>query len=437
MGVLGVINSVISVLFLACYLFQIIYMFIPFVKKLPPHKETKLHKYAVLICARNEREVIPALIDSIKKQDYPSEYYDIFLAADNCTDDTAEVARACGANVYERNNLNERGKGYALDFLLKEIARDFGDDAYDAFVVFDADNILMPNFLTEANKTFSDGYEVVTTYRNSRNYGDNWIAAGSGLWFIRESKYLNGSRMRIGACPQVSGTGFIFSNKIKKENGGWPFHTLTEDYEFTCYSASKGMRFGYCEDARFYDEQVNKFIPSMKQKMRWTKGGIQGFCKNFKGLLKGIFSKNFVPCYDVMMSVAPAFVISMVACVINIIAAVVLICTGNGVWNTLADMGLIVLGAYLLLLSQSILCTATEWKHIHASSFKKILYIFTFPFFLFTFIPCTFLALFKRVEWAHTPHTAVSDKQMNDIERDIEELGNKNETAVFKEDKRA
>ena len=410
MGVLGTINLVISVLFVACYFFQILYMFIPFVKKLPPHKEVKMHKYAILICARNEENVLPALIDSIRRQDYPADLYDIFLAADNCTDRTADVGRECGAVVYERENKVERGKGYALDFLLKAIARDYGEDAYDAFVVFDADNILMPNFLTEANKTVSNGYEVVTTYRNARNYGDNWIAAGSGLWFIRESKYLNGSRMRIGACPQVSGTGFIFTNEVKKENGGWPFHTLTEDYEFTCYSASKGKRFGYCEEARFYDEQVTEFIPSMKQKMRW------------KGLMKGLFSKDFVPCYDVMMSVAPAFIISMLACIINVVAAVVLICMGNGVWETLIPMGLIVLGAYLLLLSQSILCTITEWRHLHASNFKKILYIFTFPFFIFTFIPCTFLALFKRVEWVHTPHKTVSEEQMKEINKDIENL---------------
>ena len=430
MGVLGTINLVICILFSACYFFQILYMFIPFVKKLPPHKETVPHKYAVLICARNEENVIDALIASIKQQDYPAELYDIFVAADNCTDSTAEVARSAGAVVYERENKVQRGKGYALDYLLKAIARDYGEDAYDAFVVFDADNILMPNFLTELNKTYSDGYEVITTYRNARNYGDNWIAAGSGMWFIRESKYLNGSRMRIGACPQVSGTGFMFSNNVKKENGGWPFHTLTEDYEFTCYSAARGKRFGYCEEARFYDEQVTEFIPSMKQKMRWTKGGIQAFVKNFGALAKGIFSKDFIPCYDVMMSVAPAFLISMAACIINIVGAIILLCTGNGVAQTLIPIGLTVLGAYLLLLSQSVLCTITEWRHLHASSFKKILYIFTFPFFLFTFIPCTFLALFKRVEWVHTPHSAVSEEQRQQINKDIAELDSKSDAEV-------
>ena len=419
MDVINIINLGLGVAFLLCYFFQLMYMVIPFVKKLPEHKETKLHKYAFLIAARNEAAVIETLIDSIRGQDYPSELFEIFVVADNCTDNTAELARGKGVTVYERENKVERGKGYALNYLLHKLDEDYGEDAFDAFVVFDADNVLAPNYLTEANKTFSDGYEVVTTYRNARNYGDSWVAAGSGLWFIRESKYLNGSRMRIGACPQVSGTGFVFANSIKKENGGWPFHTLTEDYEFTCHSVSKGKKFGYCEKARFYDEQVTEFMPAMKQKLRWTKGGIQGFVKYWRTLFKGLFSKNFVASYDMMMSIAPAFLLSLLACIVNVVAAVVAICLGAGWIETLLSLGKLVLGAYVLLLTQSILCTATEWKHLQASSFKKVLYIFTFPFFLFTFIPCIFIALIRPVEWVETPHTKLTEEQKKMIEEDI------------------
>lgn len=117
----------------------------------------------------------------------------VFVMADNCTDATADIARREGAVVYTRFNREKVGKGYALEQLLLHIEEDY-PKVYDGFFVFDADNVLDCRFVEEMNRTFSDGYEVVTSYRNSKNYGDNWISAGYALWFIRESRYLNNSR---------------------------------------------------------------------------------------------------------------------------------------------------------------------------------------------------------------------------------------------------
>ncbi len=405
MQTLGIINLSFGALFMLCYMFQVAYMFIPFVKKMPPHGEARLHKFAVLICARNEENVISELIESIREQDYPAELIDTILVADNCTDNTADVARALGVRVYERFNCEEIGKGYALNYLLSCIDRDFGEDFYDAFIVFDADNVLEKNYVTEVNKTFSDGYEVVTCYRNSKNYGDSWLSAGSGLWFLRESKYLNGSRMRIGACPQISGTGFLFSNSIKKEYGGWPFHTLTEDYEFTCHSVIRGKKFGYSESAVFYDSQVSTFRQAWNQRLRWCKGGLQSFSKYLPSLVGGMLSKKFVACYDMAMSLAPAYIISAVAVIVNAVYGVVLITRRTPAIEVITPLIAVILGAYVVILTQSILTTLTEWRRIKASPFKKVLYIFTFPIYLLTFFPIAVVATFKRnVKWKEIKH---------------------------------
>ena len=422
MLVYDIINIALFAALILCYSFQFIYIFIPFLKKMPPHKETKPHKYAVLICARNEENVIKNLIDSLRAQDYPQELIDIFLCADNCTDRTAEVGRACGVHVYERFNKQQIGKGYAMHYMLGRIDEDFGEDAFDAFVVFDADNIVTPTFFTEINKTFSDGYGVITTYRNAKNYGDNWLAASSGLWFIREAKYLNGSRFRIGACPQVSGTGFLFSNEIKKQNGGWPFHTLCEDYEFTCHHAVEGMKFGYCEEARFYDEQVTGFRQSWNQRLRWAKGGLQSFRIYWKKLLRGVFTKDFLACYDMLMSIAPGYVISIVATLFNIFASVYYLANGASVGAVLLSVANFVVPSYLAVWVLGFVCTISEWKHLRTSNFKKILYSLTFPLFLFTFIPIAFCALFQKVEWKHIAH-----KEMTDADK--ERLGVETEKA--------
>ena len=398
-------DFVLVLVFCLCYAFQFAYLLVPFIKKLPPHKSASEHKFAVLICARDEEDVIADLISAIDGQDYPGELITTVVIADNCKDGTAALARSLGSVVYERFSDKEIGKGYAIDHGLSMLDADYGEGYFDAYIVFDADNVPEPDFISEINKSFSDGYDVITSYRNTKNFGDSWLSGGAGIWFLRESKYLNGSRFRIGACPQVSGTGFLFSERIKKELGGWPFHTLTEDYEFTCHSVVSGKRFGYCEEARFYDEQTSTFRASWNQRLRWCRGGLQSFAKYKGGLAKGLFSKRFLSCYDMIMSLAPAYALSIIACVVNAVFIAVLLISGRGVGETLIAPAILALAAYLLAFVQGAATVATEWKRISARPIKKILYTFTFPIYLMTFVPIAAVALFKKnVVWQNTRH---------------------------------
>ena len=314
MLILNIINICLGIIFLLCYLYQVIYIFIAYAKKPPVLQNAAPHRIAVIIAARNESAVIHNLLESLKAQDYPREFYDIFVVADNCTDNTADIAKNHGAIVYERFNDKEKGKGYAVDYLIKSIWRDYGE-IYDAFTVFDADNVVNPNYLTEMNKTFSLGYDVVTSYRNASNYGASWRAAGQGMYFLRDSRVLNLARMRIGSNTFVAGTGFLFSREIAKRYGGWPFHCLTEDGEFTMHNAVHGTKCGYCNSAMFYDEQAVKVKDSWNQQLRWCKGGLQSFAIHRKGLTKNLFSSKFIACYDMLMSIAPAYIISIMAAI--------------------------------------------------------------------------------------------------------------------------
>lgn len=115
MNCLETMNTILMIAFLVCYAYQFFYILVPHIKKDKPHKQAKLHRYAVLICARNEEAVIPDLIDSLHGQTYPQDKLKIFVMADNCTDRTADAARAAGATVYERFDREKVGKGYALD----------------------------------------------------------------------------------------------------------------------------------------------------------------------------------------------------------------------------------------------------------------------------------------------------------------------------------
>lgn len=398
------VDMIIGVIMIALYFYQLIYFLIPFVKKDKPHKETKFHKFAVLISARNEENVIATLVDSIHHQDYPQELIDIYVVADNCDDKTAEAAEKAGAIVFVRNDKTKLGKGYALDYALNRIFRENGEDFYDGFFVFDADNILDTNYISAMNRTFSDGHRIITSYRNSTNYGTNWITAGYALWYIRESKFLNYPRMLLGSGCAISGTGFLVHRDVIKRIGGWKYFLLTEDIEFSIANAIAGEKIAYCHDAILYDEQPQTFKQSWTQRLRWARGFLQVFKHYGKDLIKSTVKRRSGTCYDMTITIIPALFLTLLIVIVNAAAIVVGICTGEE-WQTLAITLLQwLMGGYLMLFAMGFMTLITEKKRIHTSTAKKIKYLFTFPIFQFTYVPISIVALFKKVTWEPTRH---------------------------------
>lgn len=163
---LEAINQAIAVLFFVCYAYQFVYIPVALLRRRKRLPAAAPHRFAVLIAARNEETVIGDLLDSLHAQDYDMSLITVFVIADNCTDRTAAIASEKGAVVYTRQNKQAVGKGYALEALLAHIKSDY-PDGYNAYLVFDADNLLAPDFLTRMNESFSAGNEIITCYRNS------------------------------------------------------------------------------------------------------------------------------------------------------------------------------------------------------------------------------------------------------------------------------
>lgn len=406
------INLLVFIVLTVCYLYQVVYVAVVLFKRNKQKQNLPciFHRYGVLIAARNESMVIGNLIRSIQNQTYPGKLVDIFVVADNCTDDTAGIARQLGAKVYERFNKQEVGKGYALDFAFRRIAQDYGNDYYDAFFVFDADNLLDPHYIDEMNAVFSQGYQIITSYRNSKNYATNWITAGYSLWFLREAKYLNNARMMLGTNCAISGTGFMISSKIVQKYGGWKFHLLTEDIEFSVNCALQGNRIGYCDRAVVYDEQPTRFSQSWDQRLRWSKGFYQVDWHYGLSLVRRcLHGKRRFSCYDMLMTVAPGMLLTLAAILFNGVFAVACLTQpayiARQIMHVSADFMLSsVVNFYLGLLLYGIVTTISEWDKIRASGAKKVLFVFTFPLFMFTYVPIALSALVRRVSWKPIQH---------------------------------
>lgn len=425
MRTINTINSILYIALTVLYFYQFIYIVIALIgdkkKKLDTYEAKKLHKFAFIIAARNEQAVIGNLINSIKQQNYPTELIDVIVVADNCTDDTAQIAREHGAICYERFNNMLVGKGYALDYCFNKIVEQFGDyTAYDGYFIFDADNVIDKNYVKEMNKVFDRGYNVITSYRNSKNYDTNWITSGYSLWFIREAKYLNNPRMMLKTSCAVSGTGFLVNSSIIKKNNGWKFNLLTEDIQFSVVNILEGEKIGYCESAMFYDEQPTTFKQSWNQRMRWSKGFYQVMFRYGRELIAMMFKKRemFVSCYDMFMTLAPATLLSIGCILLNLIflayGATDVHMLRRILPGTLGSIAFAGVNFYLLMFSIGFITLVTEWNKILAPANKKIKSLFTFPLFMITYVPISLVALVKKVEWKPIAHSI--SKSVEEIE---------------------
>ena len=309
-----------------------------------PLKINKNHKFMAIIPAHNEESVIFNLIESLKAQDYPKELFDIYVIADNCTDNTADVARKAGAIVYERFDPEKKTKGYAMQWFLKQKIEENAD--YDAFCVFDADNVANPDFIKNMNKKLCQGEEVVQGYRDIKNPTDNWITAGYALFYWTMHRFYHLARYNVGLSPLLNGTGFMVKFDVIKPDG-WNTQTLTEDIEFSLINMCQGRKLGWATDAIVYDEQPLGFKQSWTQRMRWSVGHIQCFKIYTKQLAEKTIKNKKLVTFDGFLYLMgmPLLVITLSLLLLNVI-----IFSGHGMTGVelLWNIGKYVIATFLL-----------------------------------------------------------------------------------------
>lgn len=421
---LNLFNACLGLFVGALYFYQLIYAAAALIdlikrKRAPrsrPREAALPHRYAVVIPARNEQDVIVPLIDSIRRQNYPTDHIDIFVAADNCTDATAQAARSVGAVVFERTNPLQTGKGYALDFALKKILSEY-DRGYEAFAFFDADNLVHQSFFSEINRCFDAGARIITGYRNSKNFGSSWVASASSMWYLRESRFLSAARKLFGSSCLITGTGFVVARSIIEKNNGWKHHLLTEDIEFSVDSVISGEKIVFCEDAVIYDEQPVSFSQAWLQRLRWAKGFYQVFARYGKALALRLFrcpGEERLSCYDLLMTVSPAMLITLLGLTVNVLCLAAGLLSGNPSLAHTASSALIttVFNLYLMFFAYGALTLITE-RHMYRARLSRVVQgLFGFPLLMACHVPMAVQALICTVEWKpirHTNTTTIAD----------------------------
>ena len=390
------------------WLYQFIISLCSFVKiKEKPLKEDKQHRFMTIIPAHNEEKVVVNLIESLKKLDYPKDLYDIYVIADNCTDKTAEVAKKAGAIVYERFDEAHKTKGHALQWFLAQKIEE--DAPYDAFCIFDADNIVDENFLKVMNKKLCQGEEVVQGYKDIKNPSDSWVSAGYAIFYWTMHRFYHLARYNIGLSPLMNGTGFMVKFDVIKPQG-WNTKTLTEDIEFSLKRIIEGKKLGWARDAIVYDEQPVGFKQSWTQRSRWTVGHMQCLKEYTKPLAEAVVKNKTVMNFDgllYMLGTTPMLILTMVLVIVNI----VLFATGamSGFDFTIQMLKYII-PTLLVLPFMGLVVLYLEKKPIK----PMIKGLLTYPIFMGSWLLINIKCLFKRdTEWKKIDH--VDDKKIEDL----------------------
>lgn len=358
-------------------------------------------KIAILIPARNESVVIEGLLESIEKQTVPVNMRDVYVIVETLDDPTITICKRHGGSVILREDLAKQRKGYALDEALQQILA--AERHYDAYFIFDADNRLSPTYLEEMLKIYADGYEMATGYRNARNNNKNVITAVSALTFTMINTMGNKNRIRHGANIIFSGTGCYVDGRLIEKWGGWPFHSLTEDYEMSLYAILNNVSTFYNERAVFYDEQPTKYRQTVDQRVRWIKGYFTARSKYIPLMKKRKTGNNQGSLTKEMVGVKPV-IWALVGVICLLFGDIVSLFTSGNVGLMVGILvGVVVLVYVVLMIITIIMIKKEKMRFTERIKWRAILFN---PIYLITYVPCAIKALMIRdVAWKPILHT--------------------------------
>lgn len=381
-----------------------------------PHSD-KLTKFAILVAARNESKVISNLLTSLVQQTYPRSSYEVYVIVEDINDPTVQIVEKFGFKYFVRDRLNDmrKTKGFALQECIAHLNRNGMN--YDAYMIFDADNILDPNYIEAMNDLRQTGVKVGLGRRNFTNANTNWLTLGSSIMFSYMNQVTNKGRSLFFHKVTLMGTGYYVDREIIDDIGYWIFTGMTEDIQFTSYCYFRDVYMRYYPLVSFYDEQSPEFKIVHLQHVRWLAGyfarrkfmrsyGVQYdyHPKNFQALMIFEYKYGLVPfvIYNVLMVLA-----SIISLVFGILATLyrqpLYTCA---LLYTLAVIQFLLV--YISFVIPAALTVKRDGKKMGLSKKNKIIGVLTYMFFFYDFAFAFIDGLFhpnKKRTWSRVTHS--------------------------------
>jgi cellulose synthase/poly-beta-1,6-N-acetylglucosamine synthase-like glycosyltransferase len=243
-------------------------------------------RFDIVVPAHNESGGIASTVSSLLALDYPRSHYRILVVADNCTDETAAVATAAGANALVRNDENQRGKGYALAFAFERI---LAEGFAEAVVVVDADTLVAPASLRAFASKLAAGESALQARYGVRNRDASWRTRLMclALALFHDTRSLGRERLRV-SCG-LRGNGMVFRADVLRRVGYSAF-SIVEDMEYGFALAEAGVRVAWVDGALVLGEMASTEEASRSQRQRWEGGRLAMLRQALPRLLRGAFA---------------------------------------------------------------------------------------------------------------------------------------------------
>ena len=389
--------------------------------KKAPHSD-KLTKFAVLVPARNESQVVGNIMHALSVQTYPKDYFDVWFIVEKEDDPTCQKAKEFGFNVFVRDELTDdrRTKGFAM----QECIRHFKNNnlVYDAYMIFDADNVMDIDYLEKMNDLRQSGVEVGVGYRNFTNINENWLTSASAILFTYMNSITSKNRTLLFKKCLIAGTGYYVNADIIDEAGGWIFTGMTEDTEFTTYCEYHNINMSYYPLVNFYDEQSPSLKTNHAQHIRW----VWGFMINRKKFIKGgkmhhATSKavNNASIFEYRVSIIP-FATACALDILILIGATIMYVFSLRQNPSVSEaflINIIVYAVFLysLFVAAAIITIVHNFNRLKLKWWMIALTVLTYPFYWLDILAAFFHGLFVpkvRKTWKPIKHTGkIKDKR--------------------------
>lgn len=399
---------ILGIPFIAYCLYNLIIGLVGYRRHTRFNQHAPKNRMCAVIAARNESTVIGNLIDTLKAQHYPEDLFDIYVLPNNCTDDTEGVAREHGARIYHVQK-EVHSKGAALEeFFDYMLASDKPEEQFDAFCVFDADNLVDPGFFTAMNNALCDGEKMAQGYRDSKNPKDSWISGSQSIFYWTLNRFMNLAKYSLGWSAALNGTGFMVSREVL-EDGGFRTFSMTEDIEFTTQCIMKGYRVAWVPEALTFDEHPITFDTSWKQRKRWSTGTIQCFSEYAPKLWETFKKTHRWICLDMiiyLMAPLMQVLLTMYSICTFIVFGLLLINTQQ--WSDSLTVALLInFGGIFVSFFFTAMVVKLEHHKLRDVAGKAF---FSFWFFLFSWIAINVICFFKPIKtWEPIAHTQSMD----------------------------
>ena len=280
-------------------------------------------RFDVIVPAHNEAAVIEGVVASLRKLDWPADGFRVLVIADNCTDSTAVLARAAGAEVLERHDTERRGKGYALAFAFQ--ASQAHGWAY-AVVVVDADTEVSPNLLEAFATRIENGAAVIQAHYRVLNSQASWRTRLMAIAMASFHRVRSRARERLRLSCGLRGNGWCITHRLLRQAPYRAF-SLTEDIEYGIDLGLAGYRVHYADEANVAATMVSGEQAARTQRQRWEAGRLQLIRSKTPALLRAARGPDGGVCLDLALDllVLPLSYAAINVAVLIVLASVALL----------------------------------------------------------------------------------------------------------------